>query len=69
MAKPEHPRARHLKGSRERKAGRLTAGYVKYLAMNGGDPQVRGACIKDDREALRGSSNADLTIVLGLRKK
>lgn len=45
------------------------AGYVKYLAMNGGDPQVRGASIKDDCETLRRGSDADIAIVLGLGKK
>lgn len=50
----------------ERTSGRLTAGYVQQLAMNGGDPQVRGAGIEDDCETLWRGPDADLAIVLGL---
>lgn len=46
---------------------RLTAGDVQQLAVDRRDPQVGGAGVEDDREALRGRPDADLPVVLRLR--
>lgn len=47
----------------------LTAGHVKKRAVNGGDPEVGGACVKQHSELLWGGTNADLPEVLGLWKQ
>lgn len=44
----------------------LTAGDVQQLAVDGRDPQVGRAGVKDDCEALWGRPDADLPVVLGL---
>lgn len=69
---PSHscdPSVAERAGQTGRRAGRgrrLTAGYVQQLAVDGGDPQVGGAGVKDDCEALWGGPNADFPVVLGL---
>ena len=45
----------------------LTTGWA--LAKDGGHPQVRGACVKDNLEFLRGCSNGDVTHVELLQGK
>lgn len=55
---------------RENPKGRsLTAGHVKKRAVNGGDPEVGGARVKQHGELLWGGTNADLPKVLGLWKQ
>ena len=46
----------------------LTAGQIKEGAVNGGDPEVGGARVKQHAEVLRRGANTDHPIVLGLRK-
>lgn len=48
---------------------KLTAGHIKERAVNGGDPEVRGACVEQHSEVLWRAANADLPIVLGLRRQ
>lgn len=48
---------------------KLTAGHIEERAVNGGDPEVRGACVEQHSEVLWRAANADLPIVLGLRRQ
>ena len=45
----------------------LTAGQVQEVAVDGGDPQVGRAGVKQHGEGLRGGADADLPVVLSLR--
>lgn len=47
----------------------LTAGQIEERAVNGGDPEVRRARVKQHSEVLRRGADADLPIVLGLRRQ
>lgn len=49
--------------------GKLTAGQIEERAVNGGDPKVGGAGVKQHSEVLRRGANADHPIVLGLRRQ
>lgn len=60
---PPGPQGEHVQGG-DRAA--LTAGDVQQLAVDGGHPQVGGAGVEDDGEALRGGPDADLPVVLRL---
>lgn len=46
--------------------GELTAGYIKEGAVDGGDPEVGGAGVKQHGEVLRRSADTDHAVVLGL---
>lgn len=45
----------------------LTAGNVGVVALLGGHPQVRGACVEHHAEGLRGCADRDGSIVLCLQ--
>lgn len=47
----------------------LTAGHIKKGAVNGGNPEVGGARVKQHSELLWRGPNADLPEVLGLWKQ
>ena len=47
-------------------APELTAGHVQEGAVDGGHPQVGGACVKQHCEVLGWSPNADHPIILSL---
>lgn len=55
--------------SKKIKKIKLTAGHIEERAVNGGDPEVRGACVEQHSEVLWRAANADLPIVLGLRRQ
>lgn len=38
----------------------------REVALDGGDPEVGAPSVEDDREVLRGGSDADLAVVLGV---
>lgn len=44
----------------------LTAGHIEEGAVDGRDPEVRGARVKQHSELLRGRADADRPVVLGL---
>lgn len=46
--------------------GKLTAGHVEEGAVDGGDPEVGGASVKEHREVLWRSADTDHPVVLGL---
>lgn len=48
---------------------KLTAGDIEEGAVNGGDPEVGGARVKQHSEVLWRGANADHPIVLGLRRQ
>lgn len=48
---------------------KLTAGQIEEGAVNGGDPKVGGASVKQHSEGLRRGTNADRAIVLSLRRQ
>lgn len=47
----------------------LTAGNVQQVTVHRWHPEVGGAGVKDHSELLRGSPNANLTVVLGLQSR
>lgn len=47
----------------------LTAGQVEEGAVNGGNPEVGGAGVKQHGEGLRGGPDADGAVVLSLGGK
>lgn len=53
---------------RNEEAG-LTAGHVQERAVDGWDPEVRGARVEQHSELLRGGADADRPIVLGLGRR
>lgn len=48
---------------------KLTAGQILEIAVNGGDPEVRGAGVEHNSEVLWRSANADLPKILGLGRQ
>lgn len=49
------------------RTSRLTAGQIEEGAVNGWNPEVGGAGVKQHGEGLRRGTDADCTIVLSLR--
>lgn len=47
----------------------LTAGEIEERTVNGGDPEVRRARVKQHSEVLRRGADADVPIVLSLRRQ
>lgn len=57
----------HMSMLMQDESGELTAGHIQEGAVDGGDPQVGGASVKQHSEVLRRGADADHPVVLGLR--